>query len=198
LIDEDEYSAEHDSDATGSNFFVVTGCSGGGKSTLLSELARRGYPVYPEPGRQIVKEQLSVGGDGLPWQNATRFVELCVSRAMHFYILAKQHGQPVFFDRSMIDNITGMERLGMSMPDYLPRVIERYRYAKRVFMVPPWPEIFAQDTERRHVFAEAVQEFDWLEKAYPAKGYEVMLIPKMAVVARANFVERSCFDILDK
>jgi hypothetical protein len=37
---------------------VVSGCSGGGKSTLLVEMMRRGYQVYPEPGRQIVKEQL--------------------------------------------------------------------------------------------------------------------------------------------
>ncbi len=190
MIDEDAYVADRESDSTGANFYVVTGCSGGGKSTLLSELSRRGHMVYPEPGRQIVKEQLSVGGDGLPWQNATRFVELCVSRAMHFYISAKQYEKPVFFDRSMIDNITGMERLGMPMPEYLPRVMERYRYAKRVFMAPPWPEIYARDAVRRHSLEDAEQEFYWLEQAYKAYGYDVILIPKMPVGARADFVER--------
>ena len=44
---------------------VVSGCSGGGKSTLLAELALRGYAVFPEPGRQIVKEQLSTYDSGI-------------------------------------------------------------------------------------------------------------------------------------
>ncbi len=59
---------------------VVSGCSGGGKSTLLAEMALRGYHVHPEPGRQIVKEQLHIGGDGLPWENAVKFAELCVKK----------------------------------------------------------------------------------------------------------------------
>ena len=32
------------------NFYVISGCSGGGKSTLLSELEHRGYKVVAEPG----------------------------------------------------------------------------------------------------------------------------------------------------
>jgi len=30
-------------------FVVLSGCSGGGKSTLLAELARRGHSVVEEP-----------------------------------------------------------------------------------------------------------------------------------------------------
>ena len=33
-------------------FVVLSGCSGAGKSSLLSELGRRGFPIYEEPGRQ--------------------------------------------------------------------------------------------------------------------------------------------------
>ena len=45
-----------------SQLFVITGSSGGGKSALLEELARRGYSVVPEAGRQLVREQQSIGG----------------------------------------------------------------------------------------------------------------------------------------
>jgi AAA domain len=38
-------------------FVVISGCSGGGKSTLLIELGRRGYATVEEPGRRIVKEE---------------------------------------------------------------------------------------------------------------------------------------------
>ena len=44
-------------------FVVISGCSGGGKSTLLTELGRRGYMTVEEPGRRIVKEELL--GNGL-------------------------------------------------------------------------------------------------------------------------------------
>jgi len=40
-----------------SNYAIISGCSEGGKSTLLSELASRGYQIILEPGRQIIKEQ---------------------------------------------------------------------------------------------------------------------------------------------
>ena len=51
---------------------VISGCSEGGKSTLLGELSNRGFTCIPEPGIQIVKEQLSIGGDALPWKNLMR------------------------------------------------------------------------------------------------------------------------------
>ncbi len=37
---------------------VISGCSGGGKSTLLAELSRRGHMTIEEPGRRIVAEEL--------------------------------------------------------------------------------------------------------------------------------------------
>ena len=44
------------------NFIVISGCSGRGKSTLISELAALGYSYVAEPGRKIVKEQYAIGG----------------------------------------------------------------------------------------------------------------------------------------
>src|SRR6185369_12186033 len=47
-------------------FVVISGCSGGGKSSLLEELGRCGYATVEEPGRRIVKEELRSGGTALP------------------------------------------------------------------------------------------------------------------------------------
>ena len=54
-------------------FVVISGCSGGGKSTLLSELGRRGYGTVEEPGRRIVREEMLGEGSALPWTDATAF-----------------------------------------------------------------------------------------------------------------------------
>jgi predicted ATPase len=169
-------------------FVVISGCSGGGKSSLLSEMAARGYPVYPEPGRQIVKEQLSIGGDGLPWDNVLKFVELCLSRAMYFYNSARPGDKVALFDRSFIDNMAGLQRSGYPVPDYFQVAVRHYRYADRVFMTPPWPELFANDPERRHSFETALTEYESLLPFYEACGYEVVILPKVSVAERADFL----------
>jgi predicted ATPase len=169
---------------------IVSGCSGAGKSTLLAELALRGYLVYPEPGRQIVKEQLHIGGDGLPWQNPLKFAELCVSRALFFFNTARPIDKPAIFDRSIVDNIAGIERMGLALPASFRLALQRYRYARRVFMTPPWKELFSGDAERRHSFEDAEAEYAGLLESYVANGYEVVLIPRGTPAKRASFLER--------
>jgi predicted ATPase len=62
------------------------------------------------------------------------------------------------------------------------------RYHKRVFMAPPWPEIFTTDSERRHGLGEAIAECHRLLAAYGELGYETILLPKVGARERADFV----------
>ena len=170
---------------------VLSGCSGGGKSTLISEMADRGYPVKTEVGRQIVREQIQIGGDGLPWINVTKFMDLGISRAMWQFNTAEPKSRPVFFDRSLIDFLAFFQREGAPIPQDLLKAANIYRYARRVFMVPPWENIFCSEPERPKDFAEAVQEFQALEITYRKLGYELIEIPRMPVSDRADFLEAS-------
>ncbi len=169
-------------------FVVLTGCSGGGKSTLLAELARRGFAAFPEAGRQIVREQDWTGGDALPGADALRFSELAVSRALHFRILAAELAGPVFFDRSPVDQWAALGRSGLPMPATIAGAVERCRYNATVFVAPPWPEIFTTDAERRHDLVEAMAEYGPLRAAYERLGYRLIDLPKTGVEARADFV----------
>jgi len=63
-------------------FVVLSGCSGGGKSTLLAELARRGNSVVEEPGRRIVREEMARGGTALPWVDAETFIRRAIEMAL--------------------------------------------------------------------------------------------------------------------
>jgi predicted ATPase len=153
-------------------------------------MARRGFTVMPEPGRQIVREQLRSGGDALPWENKARFAELCIRRAVDFYHAAPVSDRPVWFDRSYLDNICGLERLGLPIPDVGNEALVQCRYAPTVFLTPPWRELFVADAERRHGFDDAVAEYEALKTAYTAHGYEIVRVPKGPVAARARFLER--------
>lgn len=121
------------------NFVVLSGCSGGGKSTLLEELARRGYQTVSEPGQQIVKEQLVTGGRGLPWVDLQRFLELALAKNILNFTSTDPKQGYVFFDRSIIDAVQDNRHQE-------PRFREaawKYRYRSVVFLVPPWEEIDA-------------------------------------------------------
>jgi predicted ATPase len=167
-------------------FVVLSGCSGGGKSTLLDELARRGHAVVPEPGRRIVAEQLRVGGGALPWSDPVGFLEQALALADAEYRAAHEATSRVFFDRGVIDAAAGLHHL-TGRPD-LAAVAARYRFHRRVFLVPPWLEIHVADAERRHGLGEAIAEYDRLTAVYRLLGYEVTVLPKVSVAERAGIV----------
>jgi len=54
--------------------------------------------------------------------------------------------------------------------------------------VPPGPEIYTVDRERRHRLAEAVAEYDRLIDVYPSLGYDIHLLPKVSVAERATWI----------
>lgn len=167
-------------------FVVISGCSGGGKSTLLEELKRRGHNIVAEPGRRIVVEELANGGSALPWADAPAFARKAIVLSLADRVAAEATSGPVFFDRGLIDAAAALQHLtGESALDALRH---SHRYNRRVFLTPPWSEIYVGDSERRHDFSEAVAEFDRLNETYPALGYEIHLLPKIGVIERADFV----------
>ena len=187
---EDVNQAETPKANCGKGLIVLSGCSGGGKSSLLNALAARGYSVQPEAGREVVQEQLLTGGDALPWRNSRRFVELAASRAAQQFDAAASNDGPVFFDRSLVDVISYLAYRGLETPAHLTRMLDLYRYAPRVFVTPPWEEIYRTDNERRKNFDEAVDEYHALVAAYRALTYEVIEVPRTSVAARADFLEK--------
>ena len=63
-------------------FVVISGCSAGGKSTLLAELSRRGHAVVEEPGRRIVQEELQGEGLALPWVDPIAFARRAITMSL--------------------------------------------------------------------------------------------------------------------
>ncbi|GAA6155493.1 MAG: AAA family ATPase [Alphaproteobacteria bacterium] len=165
---------------------VLSGCSGGGKSTLILELARRGHTTFDEPGRAIVQEQMQTGGNTLPTTDPIGFAELCISRAINHFEDAPAD-QTSFCDRSIIDAVSFLDHHDMT-PEHSAEKAHRYRYADDVFLTPPWPEIFTTDAERTHSFEDAVAEYERLVISYPQYGYRIHTIPKSPVAERADYI----------
>lgn len=167
-------------------FVLLSGCSGGGKSTLLAELAARGHAVVEEPGRRIVAQALAGGGGALPWEDAAGFARQAIALALADREAAAGREGWVFFDRGLVDAASALEALTGS--PVLQALGQAHRYHRRVFLVPPWPEIYVTDPERRHGFEAGLAEYERLERDYPALGYAVVVLPKTSVAARADFL----------
>lgn len=175
-------------------FVVISGCSGGGKSTLLAELRRQGHVVIEEPGRRVVQAEDRTGCQAVPWIDMAAFLRRVIATARHDHATAHAgNGQWVFFDRGLVDAAAALQEL--TGEPLLTMLGQRYRYHRRVFLAPPWPEIYKQDRERRHGIRAARTEYQRLQKAYPALGYEVSLLPKVSVLERADFVLSTLSDL---
>ncbi|MBB3918171.1 AAA family ATPase [Rhizobium fabae] len=164
---------------------LISGCSGGGKSTLLTELGRRGHTIVEEPGRRIVKQELESNGTALPWVDSAAFARRAIEMAIADHTASGRAGW-TFFDRGLIDAASALQYL--TGEPALERLSAAHRYNRSVFLTPPWPEIYTTDPERRHSFEEAVAEHDRLLATYPALGYEVVVLPKITVADRADFI----------
>jgi predicted ATPase len=160
-------------------FVVISGCSGGGKSTLVGELARRGYAVVPEPGRRILAEERAGDGRALPWVDAAAFARraLAMSGADH-----EAARGLTFFDRGVVDAAVAFAATRGAAPT---AVIARNRY-HWLFLVPPWPEIYVNDADRRHSLEKALLDYERVRQAYIDADYVPVILPRDTVAARAD------------
>jgi len=170
-------------------FVVISGCSGGGKSSLITELGRRGYSIVEEPGRRIVREEIDRGGSALPWEDTASFLRRAIAMSLADRVSARAREGWVFFDRGLVDAAAGLQHL--TGEKVLASLGQTHRYHQRVFLTPPWPEIYQTDPERRHGLDAAVAEYSRLLEIYPSLDYEVFVLPKIGVTERADFVFRT-------
>lgn len=166
-------------------FIILSGCSGGGKSTLLAELARRGFATVEEPGRRIVIEETRNNGTALPWIDMEAFACRAIAMALEDRQKAPPEG-PIFFDRGLIDAASALRHINGDA--FIETLRDAHRYNRLVFLTPPWPEIYRGDSERKHGFDAAVEEYERLLRDYDALGYDIVVLPKSGIEERADFI----------
>ena len=166
---------------------ILTGCSSGGKSSLLLELATRSHTIVPEAGRRIVTEALQQGHANLPWANPEAFARRAIDVSRNDIAAQGTATGFIFFDRGLIDALAALEHVtgAVDFTDYP----ELAMFDPLVFIAPPWPEIYVQDSERQHGIAEAIEEYERLRAIYPRLGFKLVELPKVSIFERADFVE---------
>jgi len=168
------------------NFYIITGGPGGGKTTLLDFLASNGYPYVGDTAREIIRHRLSLGLPPRP--DPATFASEMFYRDFENYISNSNSQRIIFFDRSFFDSAWLLNHFDPQTFHQIEKTHLIHRYNTKVFVTPPWQEIYKTDSERDQTFDQAVDVHDKVCNWYAEHKYELIIIPKDKVESRAKFL----------
>lgn len=172
------------------NIIVIIGGPGTGKTTLIEALAAKGYRCYPEISRSVTLEARKNGIEQLFLENPLLFSELLLEgRKKQFLDACDDPAETVFIDRGLPDVLAYMHYIGDSYPAHFDETCRNYVYT-RIFVLPPWEEIYISDEARYENFEQAKHIYDHLLETYGKYGYAMTEVPKDTIGGRVAFIEK--------
>ncbi len=167
---------------------VIIGGPGTGKTTIIDGLVNNGYCCYPEISRQVTAEAQKQGIEQLFLENPLLFSELLLEgRKKQFHDAHQEPHNVVFIDRGIPDVLAYMHYIGDSYPAFFDAACKEHIYSK-IFILPPWEDIYISDQERYENFEQAKLIHDHLVETYQNYGYELIEVPKDTVDKRILFI----------
>ena len=170
--------------------YVITGGPGFGKSVLIDKLHELGYKVGCEIARQIIIQQIAEEGDLLPWKDAVEFEKRVMEERIEF-LNSIDNKAIAFSDRGLPDQAAFSWYKGKEISPQLKAALETNRYAKKVFLTPPWRQIYRNDPIRTETFEEAEKIHWFILEAYLKNGYELIDLPLVSPDKRIEFILKS-------
>jgi predicted ATPase len=166
--------------------YVLTGSPGSGKTTLLQALKSEQITCFEEVFRTLFLQAKDRGVNS-PFQDEP----LDLSEQIIKGRLADFNSDAVteihFYDRGIHDAIAYLDGIQVEVPKHFIEIGQSHIYDK-VFILPPWQEIFANDQERIENFDETEAIHNELVKTYTAYGMPPIIVPKLSVEKRVSFL----------
>ncbi len=167
---------------------VIIGGPGTGKTTIIDGLTARGYCCYPEVSREVTLEARKQGIEQLFLENPLLFSELLLEgRKKQFLSAQEESHEMVFLDRGIPDVLAYMHYIGDAYPAGFDHACREHQYS-RIFILPPWEEIYVSDDARYENFEQAKLIYEHLCETYRNYGYELTEVPKGDLDSRIDFI----------
>jgi len=170
--------------------YVITGGPGFGKTSLVEELRRSGYQCSGEFARDLIQSQQDSEGEILPWKNAKLFQQSILQKRIAFFDSVPDNSF-AFADRGIPDQLAFARYRGFGTPEILNECAMKYRYAPKVFVTPPWAEIFTNDIIRTETFEEATRIHEFVVETYLNLNYQIIELPLLPVKQRMKYLFQS-------
>ena len=167
---------------------VIIGGPGTGKTTIIEGLLAKGFCCYPEISREVTLEAKKQGIEQLFLENPLLFSELLLEgRKKQFHNAQNEPHDIIFLDRGIPDVLAYMHYIGDSYPAFFDLACREHIYTK-IFLLPPWEEIYESDNERYENFEQATLIYNHLTETYQKYGYHLIEVPKGTVEERISFI----------
>lgn len=167
---------------------LITGGPGSGKSSVIRKLESDGHICLHEVSREVTAEAQKQGIDQLFLEDPILFsFKLLEARVNQHHASGTFSGNHIFIDRGIPDVIAYMDYSGTAYPAAFQEACTKYTYEK-VFLLPPWEEIYVTDNERYETFEQAKMIHSYLQKTYLGFGYEPLKVPKNSIEKRCEFI----------
>ena len=167
---------------------LLIGGPGSGKTSIINALTEKGYVCYPEISRQVTLEAQKTGIDQLFLKEPLLFSELLLKgRIEQFNNAVKEKANYVFIDRGIPDVLAYMHYIGDAYPALFNEACKNHRYTK-IFILPPWEDIYVSDNERYENFEQAKLIHNHLVETYESYGYQLTEVPKANLETRITFI----------
>lgn len=163
---------------------IVTGAPGVGKTSLLAELARRGFHTVAESARAVIAERLAQGL--APRPDPLSFALEIYRRDRQSYLGCPPEPACVFFDRCAIESLGMVHEAAPFSEKALQAELSCFAFHRTVYLLPPWEAIYRTDSERDHTFEHALRVHDSLLRWYGRLGYGIEEVPRLPVPQRAQ------------
>jgi predicted ATPase len=166
------------------NWHVITGAPSCGKTTLIDQLADKGFHTVPETAHLYITREMALG---------RKINEILDNRADLQRILIDmqlgiehelQVNDVTFLDRALPDCLTFNRFVGLNPNEFLAECFH-HRYAS-VFILDPLS--YQKNGVRDDNAAIAGYLDEWLARDYRALGYRVVRVPVLSPQERLAFV----------
>ncbi|MEC4005528.1 ATP-binding protein [Flavobacterium sp. SUN052] len=167
---------------------VIIGGPGTGKTTIINSLLSKGYCCYPEISREVTMEAKKQGIEQLFLEKPLLFSELLLEgRKKQFNNAKNEPHEIIFLDRGIPDVLAYMHYIGDSYPAFFDQACRDHKYDK-IFILPPWEEIYISDDERYENYEQAKLIYNHLVETYEKYGYNLVEVPTGSIEDRVDFI----------
>jgi predicted ATPase len=169
------------------NWCVITGAPSSGKTSVINELAVRGYETEPEVARELMNLCLK---RGQKIEEVREKKDWLQSQILRLKMERERQHKPehlVFLDRGIPDSITYYRIAGLDLAP-VKKAARQFHY-RAIFIFDRLP-IVRDDV--RTESEEIAQQIDLgLERDYRDLDYLPVRVPAMPIQARADFILKS-------